>query len=275
MSSASASAPVSYLLLGDTRAGALRAALTSCIARWRMQWAAPGSAGAHIDLHLQGQTPLLACGGHSSGTRMTGAGGPLLDILTGVDVLAGLVGIAAHASGAPLLQPTEHRELAEDLRSEILESLAQSLAAAAGLRDVTIEASTTTFAEMARRVAGERRVCASVGFGRPGTQLLLFLSPLLVERFLPLRQPQDGDLEHAAAAIDAQTVYVEALLGHSDLTLRELASLAPGDVVILEHDLRQAGRLEVRGHAFAQTTLGRSNELRAVRVAGFTGSARS
>jgi len=265
---ASAAAPASYLLLGETRAQMLRASLGDCIAGWRGTWASAGAPAAAIELHLQGQTPLLACGGHAGVVRAAKEGATLLEILTGTDVLASLVGLGSQESGAPLLHAAEHRELAEELRSEILGALADAILRRAGISGARIDNAPGTLGDVARRAATERRVCMSISFSRPATQIVLFLSAALVERLAPPRRANaDGKLTRAQSAIGEESVYVEALIGHSQVTLRELAALAPGDVVILDHDLSQNGSLAIRGEVFAEMKLGRSADKRAVTIA--------
>ncbi len=268
MSAVVEAAPASYLLLGESRSQTLRAVLADCIGGWRGTWAAPAAPAAAIELHLQGQTPLLACGGHAGVVRASREGATLLEILTGTDVLASLVGLGPQESGAPLLHAAEHRELADGLRGEILSTLAGAILRQAGVSGVRTDSVAGTLGEVARRATTERRVCVSISFSRPATQIVLFLSCALVERLAPPRRASvAGDLTRAQSAIGEQSVYVEALIGHSQVTLRELAALAPGDVVILDHDLSQNGSLAIRGEVFAQMRLGRSADRRAVTIA--------
>jgi hypothetical protein len=103
-----------------------------------------------------------------------------------------------------------------------------------------------------------------------GCELILELSPVMVEKWLKHSMPAAADaLVRRRAAIGEARVELEALLGTTEVTLADLAVLAPGDVIVFEQVLQAASELRTRvGSRIGPINLGRAGDARAVSLTG-------
>jgi len=256
---------VAFVLLGDKHRASLRLLLMQCVSTWWLSWKASSDA---IEVQVRDEIP----GRDAKPGRATGdwvlarnaAGASLFAVRTSPEFMAALAGASAPA--AAISGAFTADELARELRLEVVKSLCRAL----------LDRAKTSDASMNALSAGERlpteghpgrMICVDVNLGAARAAVTMLLAPTLIEQFA-LRStatlPQEK-LSPRRAAIRDETTRVEAVLGSVEVTLRDLAKLAEGDVIVLEQPLGQAGHLTTPdGARITKIVLGRTGAQRAV-----------
>jgi flagellar motor switch protein FliM len=112
---------------------------------------------------------------------------------------------------------------------------------------------------------------ASITLGEAEATFSVALSPIFVASLLPTRKdsPQDERVEPRKSAVAEQSVGLEAVLGHAEVSIRELALLAVGDVIVMEESLSDPGSLQIEGGGrVCRVVPGRLDGQRAVQFRG-------
>jgi flagellar motor switch/type III secretory pathway protein FliN len=249
------------LLLGTRRRAALRDTLASCVDQWRSRWS---TAREPIRVLIQEeleQTPARSA--HSCALMLVSAQhGTLGHVSADAEVLPSLLGVSTQGDSSAAYS---HR-LAQGALLEVLRSLSAELAKWARLEDSSVEPSHAPGSQQPR--CRLLPIALHVGAAKPRVTLLL--TARMVELLAP---PQTSKSHHASSitrrrrAVADEPVRVEAMLGETEVSLRELMQLAVGDVIVLDQPLNAAGRLAMPdGRTIAPVVLGRADERRAVSV---------
>lgn len=185
----------------------------------------------------------------------------LLHVLIPPDLSAALLGTGGNSStavGTP-------RSAAAGVQSEVARSLCESLLRSAGITDAVVSEGSAADMPRGRRY---RWLSISVALGNR-IEIALSLSMRVVELFLTrTTAPRAAPLARRRECIAHASLKVEALLGEAEVTLRDLAALAPGDVIVLDQSLAQAGHLlSEEGQRIASVVFGSSGPLRAFSAA--------
>jgi flagellar motor switch protein FliM len=107
-------------------------------------------------------------------------------------------------------------------------------------------------------------------------KLLVMVSPVLLGSILPAGTAGPNEaLERRLAAAAEQTLEVEQVLGHAQVSLADLARLRIGDVIVLEEPLSKGGDLQLAGSPIGSTRPGRVGQRRAVQLHMILGKGRS
>lgn len=260
MSGVAPAAAQPLLLIGARRRAALHDTLVACAQSWRKEWSA---ATDPVRILLAEEVENT----NSRGTQVTclsmrsAAHGKLACVSAELDALPGLLGVAPHADRGAC----GAHNIAREFEGEMLRALCATLARRARIEDMTVESASS--AERPDRRARTLPVTIHIGTSRPKVSLLL------TAQFLELLVPPQSATRSSSAmtrrrhAVAQEAVRVEAVLGEAEVSLRDLAQLAFGDVIVLEQPLRAGGRLTMPdGASVATFALGRSNDRRAISI---------
>lgn len=250
---------VPFILLGDKHRATLRLQLAQCVTAWWSGWATTGAPDIYI--RDDGGRPPRIPPGVQSVVARSAAGAPLLAVRASHEFMTALSGSAPAASNSS-------GELAGALGTEVLKSLCIAV-----LNRVQVVDARVDVPDAAERMPADlhlpRCVIAEMNLGATRAVLTLTLTSLLLQRFglRTATQPVENVVSRRTA-IRQEATRVEAVLGSVDVTLLDVAKLAPGDVIVLDQSLGQAGHLTTpAGAHIAKIVLGRSGAQRAVSLA--------
>jgi hypothetical protein len=267
MMSEAAAPVVPFLLLGETRRAAIQERLSACCAAWWSGWVCTGDA-IHVEIeethHVAQDTRRQSRIARGAVFARNAAGDYLLSVDSAPDLMLALPGGAA-----PCSSPARG-DLVQELRMQMLRSLCDALLARAGVTDASVDV-----LGAAQKGAPEawmsRSMTVEVTFGAARAAVGLVLTPVMVELLAPrgMATVALDKLSSRRKAIFEEHVRVEAFLGDAEVSLLDLAKLAQGDVIVLDHALGQTGQLLTsEGKSIAKILLGRTGSNRAVSVTG-------
>lgn len=160
--------------------------------------------------------------------------------------LGGLSGLAAQVQG----------ELHETLAARVASALRATLAG---------PSESWSLSDFVAEEALQRWIVCSLE-GAPA-HVVIAMHPSAVEQLNPTKQPANRPLEPLEplvarrAAIRADSIALEAVLGEAEIGCGDLARLAEGDVLVLDQDLTATVKLQsVDGVLVSMAQLGRSGE---------------
>lgn len=262
----SAERVVPYVLLGDTRRHALLLCIRAAIERWRRAWAANPHADCTVEIH--DADALGAVIWDQTECFLAGKGeGDELCIQAPVRLIASIIG--ARDGGAELAVPIlTDSTLAGELELEVIRALARELLGVEGDRTLTFEPLPGAGVEQLRELRAQRYSVARVRFQGERAPLRIWLSAAYVGARLPVagRAPLEP-LERRMIGAAEQTVAMEHLLGHAEISVADLARLTVGDVIVLSESLSSGGDLQIFGGArVGSTILGCSGGRRAIQL---------
>jgi len=242
-----------FLLLGDARRRELIKRASACVDRWRREWM-----GARSTMELR----------EIDGSQLVKewrdaicfvSGGREEDRLPANTYAFPGTSQASQQAPLALLMPVRglpgmgyldnERSLAGRLLSEALQALADELLSGAGARKAALERSAAPTDQLIRELSGQRYIGlrAINTDGRP--VLALLFAPATVGALLPSPATSHGAerIERRVAAAGMQMVEIDAVLGHADVSVPDIASLAVGDVLVLNESLSELGQIVIRG----------------------------
>ncbi|MBI3900272.1 MAG: FliM/FliN family flagellar motor switch protein [Gammaproteobacteria bacterium] len=249
-----------FWLINESERQLLREQLTRALQQWRRQWLDDTDEAQISLLTNVAELPVADCRWLTGATSLglTVAVGTLPNAGTGLGhVLSGLRELGTNAGEiAEALETAVRRALIETVLLEAGHTLNDSTSWRDGVDDKSVLTDSRGY------------VAASVDIG-DGLSWVLLLYPKTTQALtstLKVRQVP-AVLTPTRRAIESQTAAIEVTAGDAELTLQEMATLAVGDVIRLDHKLEDPlpvlfgddGRL-VAGH------LGTAGEHKAIQL---------
>ena len=236
MSVAGSSAAEPLLLIGARRRAALHDTLVACVQAWRKDWS--GAADPVRVLLAEEVEHTCVRSAHATCISMKSAAhGGLAWLHAEHDALTGWLGIAAPRSTARPARTSSHE-------SSRPRCYVRSARPWHGARASTIRLSKR------RRVPQRpdrraRALAVTIQMGSSRAKTTLLLTSRFVELLVPPRSAERASsaVARRRPAIAEERVSMEAVLGDAEVSLRDLAQLALGDVIVLDRTLRAGGRL--------------------------------
>jgi flagellar motor switch/type III secretory pathway protein FliN len=259
-----------WLLFGERHRRLITEHVRARAERWQRDWLAGRGGAISVDVHADPDTTKVSrvhescCfeALDSSGERSVLIKAPARSL----PHLAGL-----HGPPPELAERCADRDsLAGQLETEALRRLAESLLAGTRLEMAEFHRVPGSEADAAGARAGRHPV-ALMTLGDMRSPLVLMISPEFATSLLPLRRDISGSerLERRSAAICEQTVSLDAVLGQVEVCIAELASLAVGDVIVMNEALCDSVDLTISGGArVGRAVVGQSGGRRAVQIKG-------
>lgn len=259
---------VPIMLLGDTRKRLIAEYVRAGVERWRRAWA--DDPKPRITVEVSGTESTIGRWSNQSGFQASTARGVTLCLFVAPRCLPAIAGMRGWVIDAATRQP-DPDTLAARLELEALQRLARELLSGARTEMTSFERTTLPVPAAMRQLGATRCPVASITLGEAEATFSIALSPILVSSLLPTRNDsqQEERVESRRSAVAEQSVGVEAVLGHAEVSIRDLARLAVGDVIVMEELLSDAGSLQVEGGGRAgRVALGRLDGRRAVQFRG-------
>jgi len=152
-------------------------------------------------------------------------------------------GVCGADAGDRLPEP---ESIVDKLARESLQRLAYELLGAQA-QITSFELTPLSVAAAIRQLGPARYAVASITLGDAEATFTIALPPALLVSLLPLRAElkQDKRIESRKSALGEQSVKVEVELGDTEVSVRGLAQLAVGDVIVMDHPLSELGSLVV------------------------------
>jgi hypothetical protein len=251
-------------LLGDSRRRVLAEYVRAAVERWRRTWA--GDPKPRVSVEISAAESHTGRWSSQSCFRVESAQATTLYLFVAARCLPVIAGIRGEVPDAADRQP-EPGSLAARLEHEAARRLALELLSGARSELASFERTPTGI----RQVGLARYALASITLGDAEATFSVALDPGLVASLLPTRASLDhGErVEPRRVAAAEQPVAVEAVLGQTEVSLRELASLTVGDVIVMEESLSDSGTFQIDGGGrVGRVSLGRLDGRRAVQFKG-------
>jgi len=285
-------AGVPILLLGDTRKRIIAEYVRASVERWRRAWAEDPK--PRIAVEIAGTESLVGRWSSRSCFLANSERGSLCLFVAPrcLPAIAGLRGLTLD---------TAHRQvdpdtLAAGLELEALQRLVGDLVGGArgdmtsldrnaagrhaaehnatergAAARATLERTTLPIPAAIRQLGATRCAVASITLGDAEATFSIALSPAFVASLLPTRNDfaLGERVEPRRAAAAEQPVGIEAVLGHAEVSVRDLALLAVGDVIVMDESLSDPGSLQIEGGGrVCRVMPGRLDSRRAVQFRG-------
>jgi hypothetical protein len=259
---------VPYLLLSDTRRHALAQRIGTALGRWRQSWAGEQTPQCFVDIPEGGIQSSV--GGWQDGVCFQAgpAQRPHMALLIPTRCLPGIVGMPAERTG-PWVRPVEKDSLAAQLELEALRALTTEILGTSGFDPATLERTATSVADTLHELNALRYVAARIALGGAKSTFGMLLAPALVSALMPARKqfPLPEHIARRGAAVAAQSIAIDVVLGNAEVSLQELTSLAVGDVIVLSEKLGAPSQVVIKGGApIAEAALGCLDGRRAIQV---------
>ncbi|HEY4211211.1 MAG TPA: FliM/FliN family flagellar motor C-terminal domain-containing protein [Steroidobacteraceae bacterium] len=217
--------------------------------RWLRSWAPGVQAVVNVEpagdlMRMAGlHTPDIVCWRAAAGPD----GQQLIVIVPG-QCIPRLLGLQAGVIETIAHQHPEEGSLAAMVVAEAVRTLVVAVANCSAA-SVDLQRNTAPIAALLREAETTRFTGVLVTLGDPRAPLVLLSSPQLVSGTLPAPSAalREERVERRRRAIADEVVSVEALLGHAEVSVSDVAALAVGDVIILQEDLGANGSIAVRG----------------------------
>jgi hypothetical protein len=251
-------------LLGDTRRRVLAEHVRASVERWRRSWAEDSS--SRISVEISRGESFTGRWSSQSGFQAKSAQGMTLHLFVAARCLPAIAGLRPLASDTADRQ-VDPASLAGRLEHEALGNLARELLGAARAPMVSFERVPLGI----RQAALTHHAVASITLGEAEATFSVALDPSLVAALLPPQVgfKQDERVEPRRVAVAAQSVEVEAVLGQTDVSIRDLAQLAVGDVIVMDELLSDPGSFQIEGgERVGRISIGRFDGRRAVQFKG-------
>ena len=241
--------------LGETRRATLSALLTTLVEDWATDWWLTSSAVAVETQPLmdegsfeKGTVPLLAS--HDAGSLVIVASGRDFD-MTGRH----MVGLTNDANN----------ELAQRVGEDAFNDLVARVRQRAGISTLTPPVRAEIPAELGDRRFGAFALSAVIG----RLQLRLLLDRRMADRLAPPAASKPVSLESRQSTVQMAPVRVVATMAFGSVDLMQLSDLCVGEVLVGEHALDKAVRVQLEGHGvIANAYLRRSGTQRALMFDG-------
>jgi hypothetical protein len=256
------------MLLGDTRKRLIAEYVRAGVERWRRAWA--DDPKPRITVEVSGTESLVGRWSSQSCFQASSARGATLCLFVAPRCLAAIAGLRGWVLDAANRQP-DPDTLAARLEFEGLQRLARELLVGARSEMTAFERTTLPVPVAIRQFGAARCPVASITLGEAEATFSIAMSAVFVSSLLPTRNDslQDERVEARRSAVAEQSVGVEVLLGHAEVSIRDLALLAVGDVFVMEESLSDPGSLQVEGGGrVCRVALGRHDGRRAVQFRG-------
>jgi flagellar motor switch/type III secretory pathway protein FliN len=256
------------MLLGDTRKRVIGEYVRAGVERWRRAWAEDPK--PRITVEVAGTESLVGRWSSQSCFQANSARGATLCMFVAPRCLPAIAGLRGWVPDAAHRQ-SDPDTLAARLEFEGLQRLARELLSGARTEMTTFERTPLPVPAAIRQFGAARCPVASITLGEAEATFSIVLSPVFVAALLPTRNDsqQDERVEPRKSAVAEQSVGVEAVLGHAEVSIRELAQLAVGDVIVMDEVLSDPGSLQVEGGGrVCRVALGRLDGRRAVQFRG-------
>jgi hypothetical protein len=252
-----------HQLLGEARANALRERARGCVDEWQQRWF-----GHTVEFELS----IVAASGRQVGgslcvTAHEYSQGPVLQMGVTAELLPRLLGLRGMTgpAGSAVLSAA----LAQALQLDLLRDLGATLLQLAGLSLLPAPTGDAGSEEHVLTRGWHQVSCTLL---RSLERLELLLHPALIEGLAPPQRSRSfAAVASRRSAVAREPVRVEAWLGEARLTLSELATLRPGDVLVLDNS--QAMQLTTHDRQrIATLQLGRRRRQRVVSIANVNNS---
>jgi hypothetical protein len=256
------------VLLGDTRKRLIAEYVRAGVERWRRAWA--DDPKPRIAVEVSGTESLVGRWSSHSCFQANSARGATLCLFVAPRCLPAIAGLRGGVLDAGNRQPALDT-LAAGLELEALQRLARELLGGARTEMTSFERMTLPIPAAIRELGTASCPVASITLGEAEATFSVALSAVFVASLLPTRNDfrQDERVEPRRAAAAEQSVGVEAVLGHAEVSIRELALLAVGDVILMDESLSDPGSLQIEGGGrVCRVALGRLDGRRAVQFRG-------
>lgn len=257
-----------FLLLGESRRQQLAAYARTAVGRWSHSWLSERESNVAAEVHDGLAVSAAARWGAGSCFRAVTAAGADLYLaasVRAVPVLAGARGSALDGHDGTFSPGT----LAGALEEHAFQLLATELLAVAG-GWVSLQRLAKPTMDALRELRAERFPTITVTLSRENAQVAIVLSPQLVAAVLPSARKTFANGESLVRRMSATShrlVGLQALLGHAEVSVAELAGLSVGDVVVLDEALSESSELKVmNGRRIARGSLGNLAGRRALQV---------
>jgi hypothetical protein len=261
---------IPWLLLGDTRRRALAQRIERATEDWRRDWL-PGHTqpiGVAIEDVLSRptdiRTPEAIC------FQVLIGGEVSLVLVVPRRSLASLVGAPSHGADSSH-RLADDTSLAAALEREALRRLAAVLLKDSAAGACELQKLTQGAVDVLREYSKARFICACITADDARCVLDVLIAPTVVERFLPKRPsaPDAERVERRRLAVGAETVHLDGLLGFAEVSVSELTALSPGDVIVLDQTLADAGGVAIHGgERFSAAAPGHVDGKRAIQIRG-------
>lgn len=258
--SAPATKSLPYVLLGASQRSGLEEMLALRLTQWRERWS---TSTARVSVQVSdsaSEWSQMASGGSLFSAMADGV--PLIQVL----YAAGFMPAALNVDPASR-DPGAAGGIAGQVRSEALRSLCLTLIHGMSVSMIEFDEESGTQATRLAAARAQRALPVTIAFENVGARWSIILHPSVVEFLRPKRKVNQGPIERRKNAIGPEQVRVEAILGEVEISLAELASLAHGDVLVMEKALAERVQLVTElGARVTHVALGTSDGRRAVRV---------
>jgi hypothetical protein len=256
------------VLLGDTRKRVIGEYVRAGVERWRRAWADDPKPRIAVD--VSGTESLVGRWSSHSCFQANSARGATLCLFVAPRCLPAIAGLRGS-----VLDATNRRHdpdtLAAGIEFEALQRLARELLGGTRTEMTSFERMTLPIPAAIRQLGAARCPVASITLGEAEATFSIALSPVFVSSLLPTRNdsPRDERVEPRRSAVAEQVVGVEAVLGHAEVSIRDLALLAVGDVIVMDESLSDPGSLQIEGgERVCRVALGQLDGRRAVQFRG-------
>ena len=244
---------IPYRLLGETARERLRQVLSDALGEWCDELRTPKNAPPTLQLDAVERSPGFAI--HSSFVVLAD-GHPVMQILipsATVPKLLSIPGRYAERVGA-----TNLTSLAGALQHDLMVALAAKIISRSTFEDWKLQRSDV--------MKTTDTACFSASFSDGREALGLLLSPWMLDALSPVPESDAPQPASCVQGIGNNSVGVSAWAGTTEISLSELASLAVGDVLVLDSRLDEDCELRIENRAVATASLGRKEVARAVRI---------
>jgi flagellar motor switch/type III secretory pathway protein FliN len=233
-----------YLVLGDSRRALLAQKLRGVITEWGRRWVGELQPTVVVEpavpkARAGSDAPSHDCCVVDLGSQQR----PRMHILCPATLLPALLG--ARHTLPDISSACARAPIAAALQSELLESLGNYLARAAGEADLPVHVGRWSAHCLDQPPPRKRWIAVTVSFDGIRPALSLLLDSQLAARFAPGApsvERRDG-LAKRRAAIRAAAARVEVVLGDAEVEFAQLTDLAIGDVVVLNQALTSPAQL--------------------------------
>jgi hypothetical protein len=238
----SADTAIPIMLLGDTRRRVLADHVRAGVERWRRSWAEDPN--SRISVEISTGESFTGRWSSQSGFQAKSAQGMTLYLYVAARCLPAIAGLRPLTSDVAD-RSVDPASLAGRLQEEALRHLAREILGAARVQMASFEKVPLGI----RHAALVRHAVASITLGEAEATFSVALDPLLLAALLPpqVAFKQDERVESRRAAVVEQSVEVEAVLGQTDVSIRDLAQLSVGDVIVMDELLSDSGSFQVEG----------------------------
>jgi flagellar motor switch/type III secretory pathway protein FliN len=257
-------AVIPLMLLGDSRRRLLAEHVRASAERWRRAWA--DDPQPRLSVEISAGESFAGRWSSQSGFRARTAQGMTLSLFVAARCLPVIAGVRPQVSEL-IDRPVDPASLAGRLEEEALRHLAREILATARAQMASFERVPLGI----RQAALAHHALASITLGEADATFSVALDPHLVAATLPPQAAfrHDERVESRRVAIAEETVAVEAMLGQTEVSIRDLAQLAVGDVIVMDELLSDSASLQIQGGGrVGRIALGRFDGRRAAQFKG-------